>query len=484
MRSVRARAAIGATLVVAVALVAAGLAVLSVLRTNLIDQADLQAEVAAREVAGQLALDTAYADLDLDDEEDHPVQVTDEEGRVVFVSKGLRAISGTASTGVSPVPSASAGATPSPGDDDDDDGDDDDGGDSARPARGEVSSDDPDVSDGTATVDGKQADYRFAAVEATTPAGLTLTVHAGAPLAAEQEAVDTVRGAMLTGLPLLLAVVAGVTWLVTRRALRPVEGIRREMAAITASEDLARRVPEPGSRDEIAALARTTNETLTVLEASVERQRRFVADASHELRSPIASLRTQLEVAEAHPELLDLPGAVADTVRLQVLAADLLLLARLDAGEKPGAARLEVGALVREEVSQRTGDRIPVTVEVAEDASYEVNGSRGQLVRVIGNLLDNAQRHAANRITVQVAADGGGVRVEVRDDGAGVPDDERERIFERFVRLDDARSRDDGGAGLGLAIARDVATRHGGTLTVHRAPEGGAAFRLWLPRAA
>ncbi|MET8055941.1 sensor histidine kinase [Streptomyces microflavus] len=483
MRSVRARAAIGATLVVAVALVAAGLAVLFVLRTNLIDQADLQAEVAAREVAGQLALDTAYADLDLDDEEDHPVQVTDEEGRVVFVSQGLRAISGTGSAGVSPVPSASVGATPSPGDDDDD-GDDDDGGGSGRPERGEVSSDDPDFSDGTATVDGKKADYRFAAVEATTSAGITLTVHAGAPLAAEQEAVNTVRGAMLTGLPLLLAVVAGVTWLVTRRALRPVEGIRREMAAITASEDLARRVPEPGSRDEIARLARTTNETLTVLEASVERQRRFVADASHELRSPIASLRTQLEVAEAHPELLDLPGAVADTVRLQVLAADLLLLARLDAGEKPGAARIEAGALVREEVSQRTADRIPVTVEVAEGAAYEVSGSRGQLVRVVGNLLDNAQRHAESRITVQVAADGRGVRVEVRDDGAGVPEDERERIFERFVRLDDARSRDDGGAGLGLAIARDVAARHGGTLTVHRAPEGGAAFRLWLPRAA
>lgn len=478
MRSVRARAAIGATLVVAVALVAAGLAVLAVLRTNLIDQADLQAEVAAREVAGQLALDTRFEDLDLDDEEDHPVQVTDEEGRVVFVSKGLQAVSGTRSPGVSPAPSAPA-ATASPGDDDDDD----DGGDSARPARGEVSSDDPDFSDGTATVGGKRADYRFAAVEATTPAGLTLTVHAGAPLAAEQEAVNTVRGAMLTGLPLLLAVVAAVTWLVTRRALRPVEGIRRELAAITASEDLARRVPEPGSRDEIAALARTTNETLTVLEASVERQRRFVADASHELRSPIASLRTQLEVADAHPELLDLPGAVADTVRLQVLAADLLLLARLDAGEKPGAARLEAGALVREEVSQRTGDRTPVTVEAAEDASYEVNGSRGQLARVIGNLLDNAQRHAESLVAVRVAADGSGVRVEVRDDGAGVPEEERERIFERFVRLDDARSRDDGGAGLGLAIARDVAARHGGTLTVHRAPEGGAAFRLWLPGA-
>ncbi|MGW1291935.1 ATP-binding protein [Streptomyces sp. NPDC002533] len=480
MRSVRARAALGATVVVAVALIAAGLAVLLVLRANLINQADLQAEVAAREAAGQLATGTPYEDVELDDEEDHPVQVTDEEDRVVLVSKDLRAVTGTGATGVTPVPSASAGATSSP-DDDDDDGDDDDD-DRGRPGRGEVSSDDPEFTDGTATVGRTTADYRFAAVEATTPDGVTLTVYAGAPLAAEQEAVNTVRGAMLTGLPVLLVVVAGVTWLVTRRALRPVEGIRREMAAITASEDLARRVPEPGSRDEIAALARTTNETLTVLEASVERQRRFVADASHELRSPIASLRTQLEVAEAHPELLDLPGAVADTVRLQVLAADLLLLARLDAGEKPGSATVELGALVREEVSQRTGDRIAVAVEVPEGGAFEVNGSRGQLARVIGNLLDNAQRHADGRVAVSVAADGRGVRVEVRDDGAGVPEDERERIFERFVRLDDARSRDDGGAGLGLAIARDVAARHGGTLTVHRADEGGAAFRLWLPR--
>ncbi|MFE0696228.1 ATP-binding protein [Streptomyces sp. NPDC058869] len=486
MRSVRARAALGATLVVAVALAGAGLAVLLVLRANLIDQADLQAEVAAREVAGALATGTPYGEVELDDEEDHPVQVTDEEGRVVLVSQDLRAVTGTGATGVTPVPPASAGATPPPGeeDDDGDDRDDDRDDDSGRPGRGEVSSDDPDFSDGTATVDRTTADYRFAAVEATTPGGVTLTVHAGAPLAAEQEAVGTVRGAMLTGLPVLLVVVAGVTWLVTRRALRPVEGIRREMAAITASEDLARRVPEPGSRDEIAALARTTNETLAVLEASVERQRRFVADASHELRSPIASLRTQLEVAAAHPDLLDLPGAVADTVRLQVLAADLLLLARLDAGEKPGGGTVELGALVREEVSQRTGDRIAVAVEVPEDAAFEVDGSRGQLARVVGNLLDNAQRHAAASVAVSVVAEGRGVRVEVRDDGAGVPGAERERIFERFVRLDAARSRDDGGAGLGLAIARDVAARHGGTLTVHRAHEGGAAFRLWLPRPA
>ncbi|MBM7441384.1 HAMP domain-containing sensor histidine kinase [Streptomyces sp. HB132] len=473
MRSVRARAALGATLVVAVALTVAGLAVLLVLRGNLTDRAGLEAEVAAREVAGQLALGATYAELELGDEDTHPVQVTDEQGRVVAVSKDLEAISGTGTAQVVPVPSA---PVPSPGDDDDDDDDD-----GSEPARGEVSSDPPDFTNGTATVDGETADYRFAALESTTEQDVTLTVRAGAPLAAEQEAVDTVRTSMLTGLPLMLLVVAGVTWLVTRRALRPVEGIRREMAAITASEDLSRRVPEPDSRDEIARLARTTNKTLTVLEASVDRQRRFVADASHELRSPIASLRTQLEVGQAHPELLDVPGAVADTVRLQALAADLLLLARLDAGERPGRTAVDVGALVREEVSQRTTDRIPPQVFVAGSGSLEVAGSRGQLARVVGNLLDNAQRHAERSIAVSVREDRGGVLVEVADDGSGVPEAEQDRIFERFVRLDDARSRDDGGAGLGLAIARDVASRHGGALTVAEAPGGGALFTLRLP---
>ncbi|MET9660431.1 HAMP domain-containing sensor histidine kinase [Streptomyces sp. NPDC006510] len=483
MRSVRARAALGATVVVALALIGAGLSVLLVLRANLTDQAGLQAEVVAREVAGQLALDVPYDRLEMRDEEDHPVQVTDEDGRVVAVSKDLRAISGTGTDRVTPIPAPGAGKS---GGGSENDGTDDDGADDndghGIPARGEVDSDEPDFGNGTATVDDETADYRFASVKATTPAGVTLTVHAGAPLAAEQEAVGTVRGAMLIGLPLLLLVVAGVTWLVTRRALRPVEGIRREMAAITASEDLSRRVPEPGSRDEIARLARTTNETLTALEASVERQRRFVADASHELRSPIASLRTQLEVGAAHPELLDVPGAVADTVRLQALAADLLLLARLDAGERPGRTVLDLGALVREEVSQRTGDRIAVTVAVTDSGPFEVAGSRGQLARVIGNLLDNAERHARSAVTVSVrTAERGDVVVAVTDDGAGVPPQERERIFERFVRLDDARTRDDGGAGLGLAIARDVAARHGGRLTVGDAREGGARFELRLP---
>lgn len=490
MRSVRARAAFGATMVVAVALIGAGLAVLLVLRANLTDQAGLQAEVAAREVAGRLALDVPYDQLDLPDVAEHPVQVTDEDGRLVAVSKDLKAITGTGTDRVTPQASVAPTSTAtSGGDDDDGSGDrhggenrgDDDHANGNTPARGEVSTDDPDFTNGTATVGGGTADYRFAAVSATTGAGVTLTVHAGAPLATEQKAVGSVRGAMLAGLPVMLLIVAAVTLLVTRRALRPVEGIRAELAAITASQDLSRRVPEPGSRDEIARLARTTNETLTALEASVGRQRRFVADASHELRSPIASLRTQLEVGAAHPDLLDVPGAVTDTVRLQALAADLLLLARLDAGERPGSSRLDVGALVHEEVSQRTGDRIPVAVHVTPAVLLEVTGSRGQLARVVGNLLDNAERHAESSVTVSVRTEPDWVVVAVSDDGPGVPEPERERIFERFVRLDDARSRDEGGAGLGLAIARDVARRHQGALTVTRSPEGGARFELRLP---
>ncbi|GHC65342.1 ATP-binding protein [Streptomyces violaceochromogenes] len=468
--SVRARATLGATLVVAVALVAAGAAVLLSLRSNLIGEAGTQAERSARAVASELAAGTPYDKLSGLDGDDGPVQVLDEQKRLVAASEDLERISGTDSDRVKPRPAA----TPSGDGDGDGDGDDDSddaGGEALEP--GEISGESL-FSNGSATIDGEAQDYRFAAVEVETHDRGHLKVYAGSPLAAEHGAVRTALTVMLIGFPLLLGVVAAVTWLVTRRALRPVEGIRREMAAITQSEDLARRVPEPDTHDEIARLASTTNETLAALETSVERQRRFVADASHELRSPIASLRTQLEVAAAHPELLDLDGAVEDTVRLQRLAADLLLLARLDAGERPNDAKVDLAGLAREAAEGRTG----VTVDAEP---VEVAGSRGQLGRVLANLLDNAQRHARSAVTVNVRSEGDRAVVGVADDGDGVPDGDRERIFERFVRLDAARSRDDGGAGLGLAIARDVAVRHGGTLTAGRGPAGGALFELRLP---
>ncbi|MFG2947148.1 sensor histidine kinase [Streptomyces adustus] len=526
-----------ATAVVTVALVAAGIAVLMSLRANLTGQAQSEANDTARRIAlGVATWRGGDARLTLPEgaREGIPVQVTDEGGRLLAVGGGLENISGTGVTAVrlpptapsptvsSPSPSPSASPTPTPAaatplgagaaDDhggrrgrDKDRGGDDGSGDSGSGSHGSddhgtddhgsvgspaPQTDDPAIGtigdtveegSGHAVVDGRSAPYRFATVKATDLGGRTVLVHAGASLAARESAVRSAAVAMLAGLPLVLLVVGGVTWLVTRRALAPVEGIRREMAAITASEDLSRRVPEPASHDEVARLARTTNETLTALEAAVDRQRRFVADASHELRSPIASLRTQLEVGSAHPQLLDVPGAVKDTERLQHLAADLLLLARLDAGERPGQGRVDLGELVREELGRRPADRTPVSLDADEE--LKVAGSRGQLTRVIGNLLDNAQRHARSEVVVRVTAQNNRIVLTVADDGSGVPAAERERIFERFVRLDDARARDDGGAGLGLAIARDVARRHGGTLTATESPSGGALFELILPAA-
>ncbi|MFG2006686.1 sensor histidine kinase [Spirillospora sp. NPDC048911] len=451
--SVRARTTVAATAVVAVALVVAGLAVVLLLRASLDRQSDLQSEVSAREVASQLAAGVPATRLDLPDSEEHPVQVVDSSGRVVAAGEDLSAISGSAAA------------------EQDDD----------APKRGMVS-DDVGHSTGSATVDGETAGYRFASLQVTTPRGETLTVNAGTDLATAREAVGTVTKAMLAGLPLLLAVVAGVTWLVTRRALRPVAAIRTELAEITASSDLTRRVPVPSSRDEVAGLARTTNETLAALERSVERQRGFVADASHELRNPIAALRTELEVAAAHPELLDLDGLTEEVVRLQRLAADLLLLARLDAGERGVTPKpIVLAGLLREEAGRRrAADRFPIGIEV--EAGPLVLGSRDRLARALGNLLDNAQRHASSEVNITLREENDRWAVmDITDDGPGVPPDDRERIFERFVRLDDARSRDDGGAGLGLAIARELLGVEGGTLTVEAAPRGGAIFRIRLP---
>ncbi|WP_338896016.1 HAMP domain-containing sensor histidine kinase [Streptomyces sp. TG1A-60] len=474
--SVRARATVAATVVVAVALVAAGAAVLLSLRSNLIGQANAQAEADALEVARQVAADVAYADLDLDDGDETPVKVVDQRRRVVAAGEDLESI------GLPDGAEARASALSTTDDDADrgedeneNEGEDEETSGGGIPTAGLVS--EPVLlGEGTAATDHETREYQFAAVKATTRAGVTLTVYAGSPLSAEQDAVSTALTTMLIGFPLLLVTVGGATYVVTGRALRPVEGIRSEMAAITASEDLSRRVPEPDTHDEVARLARTTNETLAALESSVERQRAFVADVSHELRSPIASLRTQLEVAAAHPELLDLDGAVEDTVRLQSLAADLLLLARLDAGERPPPdARFDLAEVVREEVSSREG----VTLDGVE--SVVLRGSRNQVCRILGNLLDNAARHARDRVAVTLRTTSDWVILQVVDDGSGVPRADRERVFERFVRLDESRARDDGGAGLGLAIARDIAVRHGGTLAVTDAPGGGASFDLRLP---
>ncbi|MBU3869851.1 HAMP domain-containing histidine kinase [Streptomyces sp. 4503] len=280
----------------------------------------------------------------------------------------------------------------------------------------------------------------------------------------------------------LVLFVAGLTWLLVGRALRPVAAMRREFTEIT-ERDLHRRVPVPRARDEIHRLARTMNATLDRLHRAMTRQRQFVADASHELRSPIAAVRAQLELVLARPSRTDWPAAVhkalRDTDRLQAVASDLLLLARLDAQEAPRTAAVDLGALAAEEVRRHPG---ALTLAGEQERAAVVTGSRVQLSRLLTNLADNARRHTRTTVSITVAVRGGQVELAVDDDGPGIPEADRERVFERFTRLDDARARQDGGTGLGLAIANDIAHAHGGSLTVLTSPRGGARLLLCLPR--
>ncbi|MFJ1753890.1 ATP-binding protein [Kitasatospora sp. NPDC088134] len=316
------------------------------------------------------------------------------------------------------------------------------------------------------------AGQRVVSASVTGPDG-QLTIYASASLGPVAAAGRTAAAALAVGLPLLVLLVAAVTWRVTGRALRPVEAIRSEVAEITG-HDLHRRVPVPRTGDEVSRLAVTVNATLDRLEDAGRRQRRFIADASHELRSPIAVLRTQLEVALAHPdpelwpELLT--DALQDTVRLQDLATDLLLLARLDAADPVATELLDLDVLFAEVLATRTADRIPVLAELDPGAS--VLGNRTWLTRLLTNLVDNAQRYADSTVRVRLGTGAGTAVLAVTDDGPGIPEPDRERVFERFTRLDDARSRELGGAGLGLAIARDLAEHHGGTLAAEPSPRG------------
>ncbi|MGJ6965262.1 sensor histidine kinase [Streptosporangium sp. G11] len=289
----------------------------------------------------------------------------------------------------------------------------------------------------------------------------TLFVQARASLEPTGDALAALRGLLLPGIPALLLLVAALTWLAVGRALAPVSAIRAEMADITAS-DLHRRVPVPRSRDEIARLAETMNRTLDRLELAVSRHKRFVADAAHELRSPLAILRTRLELARPGPLAAE---ALTDVERIQALTSDLLLLARLDAGEPICHEEVDLGQVTAEEAARsRPRPEIRVTLEV--EADTVVLGSAGQLRRLVANLVDNAVRHASSAVIVRLATDGGEAVLDVRDDGPGIPAEHHEAVFDRFTRLDEARDRDAGGAGLGLAIARDIAVRHGGGLRV------------------
>jgi signal transduction histidine kinase len=269
------------------------------------------------------------------------------------------------------------------------------------------------------------------------------------------------------GAPVFLLLAFATVWLVVGRALRPVERIRLAVTEITAA-DLARRVPEPATDDEIAALARTMNDMLARLDAAAERQRRFVADASHELRSPLTAIRTGLQVGLAHPDKAPWPSiatrAGRQAERLEALVSQLLVLARSDSHRLAARRRdVDVADLLAD-VLAGTTIRDGVRIEVESAPGTRTQGDPDDLARAFRNIVDNAVRHARSTVRIGSTATADGVRVTVADDGPGVPVGDRERVFDRFVRLDASRAHANGSSGLGLAIAKEIVTAHGGTV--------------------
>ena len=298
------------------------------------------------------------------------------------------------------------------------------------------------------------------------------------------EAVARVRFLLRAGLPFLLVLVALTIWVIVGSALRPVAAIRRQVAEISDG-DLALRVSDPGTDDEIGRLARAMNEMLARLEIAAERQARFVADASHELQSPLATILADLEVAAAHPGTIPweeaAQGVVADVHRMSELIQDLLFLARSEnAGLDLETTLVDVDELVRTEVG-RLRARSPGAVITSELEPIERRTQPELLGRAVRNLLDNAVRYADSEVRVVLLREASTIVLMVSDDGPGIPVDQRERIFERFARLDDSRSRETGGTGLGLAITREIVSHLGGTISIEDAGSG-TRFVLTFPR--
>jgi signal transduction histidine kinase len=324
--------------------------------------------------------------------------------------------------------------------------------------------------------------YRVVARRVTTKSGI-FTVYVAGSLEPVADSADSLVRLLLFGLPALLVLVGVTTWVVVGRALRPVESIRREVEIIGA-QDLHRRVPETRAADEIGRLARTMNAMLARLEAATDRQRRFVADASHELRSPLTGISAQLEVDLAHPENADWQATerdvLVDAIRLQRLVDDLLTLATTDNSALDATLRepVDLDEIVLAE-ARRLRSRTPHHIDTTGVSGGQLSGNRDQLTRAVRNLFDNAARHATSTITTTLMESAHEVRFVVVDDGPGIPVEQQQWVFERFVRLDNARTRDDGGAGLGLAITQEVVAAHGGSISVENAP--GARFTVSFP---
>jgi signal transduction histidine kinase len=290
-----------------------------------------------------------------------------------------------------------------------------------------------------------------------------------------ENAVHDLALSLIVALPFLALLSGLLGWVLAGRALRPVEAVRAEVAEFSG-RNLARRLPSPANDDEVSRLVRTMNDLLSRIESGADRQRQFVSDASHELRSPLAALIAQVEVARAHPDDANWTS-VADAVledgtRLWHLVDDLLLLARSDEGELPlRAEAVDLDEMVLKQ-GRRLRERGKVTVVLSGVGAARAWGDTEQLHRLVRNLSDNAERHAQECVAFELHQKDGWIALVVADDGPGIPPEERARVFERFARIDESRHRPDGGTGLGLAIVAEIVSAHGGRIDIEDVSEG------------
>lgn len=314
--------------------------------------------------------------------------------------------------------------------------------------------------------------------------GQTYTAVVASSVETQRQTVTTVAKYLVIGFPALLIVVGVAGWLMVGQALRPVERIRARVQGI-GTRDLTERVPVPTTRDEIARLALTMNQMLDRLETGQATQRAFVADASHELRSPLATLTAALEVIEADTtgqawrELSQVMGTETD--RMRQLVEDLLLLAKADdTGIRMRRTDVDLDDLVAAEI-QRLRSSAPELTVTGDVHPVRVVGDPARLSQVLRNLVDNAARAAHTTVRLTTAEQNGSAIITVEDDGDGIPEADRQRVFERFVRLDTSRSRASGGSGLGLSIAQEIARAHNGTITLNSSSTGGTTAVVTLP---